>query len=92
VDDDGPGVANEERERLFDRFVRLSGPPPDVRGAGLGLTISRSIVRLHGGRIFAEASRDLAGLAIIVEIPTLAKRPKTTVPSSMPERAMPATA
>ena len=33
VDDDGPGVAQEERERMFDRFVRLSGPPSDARSA-----------------------------------------------------------
>ena len=91
VDDDGPGVAQEERERMFDRFVRLSGPPSDARGAGLGLTISRSIVRLHGGRIFAEASQELAGLSMIVELPALSKAVKAAASSSLTKRAIPAT-
>jgi two-component system heavy metal sensor histidine kinase CusS len=76
VEDDGPGVSAEERERMFDRFVRLGDPAPDVRGAGLGLTISRSIVRLHGGRVWAEPARRLRGLAIIVELPCI-DRPQT---------------
>jgi len=69
VDDDGPGASPEERERMFDRFVRLAQPSPTVRGSGLGLTISRSIVRLHGGRIWAESSKSLNGLSIVVELP-----------------------
>ena len=56
VEDDGPGVREEERERMFDRFVRLGESSPNIRGSGLGLTISRSIVRLHGGRIWAESA------------------------------------
>lgn len=68
VEDDGPGVAAAERDRMFERFVRLTGSDAP-RGAGLGLAISRSIVRLHGGRIWAEPARRLAGLAIIVELP-----------------------
>lgn len=68
VEDDGPGVAAAERDRMFERFVRLTKSDAP-RGAGLGLAISRSIVRLHGGRIWAEPARRLAGLAIIVELP-----------------------
>ncbi len=68
VEDDGPGVATAERERMFERFVRLAGSDAP-RGAGLGLAISRSIVRLHGGRIWAEPARRLRGLAIIFEVP-----------------------
>jgi signal transduction histidine kinase len=69
VEDDGPGVSEEERQRMFDRFVRLGDSAPNTRGSGLGLTISRSIVRLHGGRIWAEPARRLHGLAIIIELP-----------------------
>ena len=68
VEDDGPGVSASERDRMFERFVRLAGADA-VRGAGLGLTISRSIVRLHGGRIWAEPARCLTGLAVVIELP-----------------------
>jgi two-component system OmpR family sensor kinase len=57
VDDDGPGVDPAERERVFDRFHRSEGAR-DRRsgGSGLGLAIARSIVELHGGRIWIEDS------------------------------------
>ena len=74
VEDDGPGVCADERERMFDRFVSLGAPAPDARGSGLGLTIARSIVRLHGGRIWAEPARRLHGLAISVELPCVDRR------------------
>ena len=77
VDDDGPGACAEDRERMFDRFVRLEQASPAERGSGLGLTISRSIVRLHGGRIWAEPSKSLKGLSIIVELPRLAASGKS---------------
>jgi signal transduction histidine kinase len=47
VDDDGPGIPEEERSRLFDRFHRASDQPG---GAGLGLAIADSVVRSTGGR------------------------------------------
>ncbi len=50
VEDGGPGVADAERERIFDRFVRLS-PERSGPGAGLGLPISRAIARAHGGEL-----------------------------------------
>lgn len=79
VDDDGPGASAEERERMFDRFVRLGDNAKNVRGSGLGLTISRSIVRLHGGHIWAEPSRSLCGLSIVVELPRATKSRSSAV-------------
>jgi signal transduction histidine kinase len=48
VDDSGPGVPPAERERVFDRFARLTGSRR-VGGHGLGLAIARGVARLHGG-------------------------------------------
>lgn len=54
VSDEGPGVAIEQRERIFDKFHR--GSRKGSHGFGLGLAISREIVEAHGGRIFVESS------------------------------------
>ncbi|ARF58483.1 sensor histidine kinase [Streptomyces gilvosporeus] len=52
VADDGPGVPSAERERIFERFVRLDDARSrDDGGAGLGLAIARDVVRRHGGDI-----------------------------------------
>ena len=50
VADRGPGIAPAERERVFERFVRLR-PASDVPGTGLGLSIARSLVEMNGGRL-----------------------------------------
>ena len=69
VDDDGPGIPPRERESVFDRFHR-SEPGRDRAsgGSGLGLGISRSIVELHGGRIWVEGS-PLGGARVRFELP-----------------------
>jgi sigma-B regulation protein RsbU (phosphoserine phosphatase) len=54
VTDDGPGIAPEDHERIFERFYRVSGS--GSMGSGLGLAIARGIVELHGGRIWVESS------------------------------------
>ena len=52
VDDDGPGVAPADRERVFDRWLRLDdGRARDDGGAGLGLAIARAVARSHGGDV-----------------------------------------
>lgn len=52
VSDRGPGVEPESRERIFDRFVRGPGADTDgTPGSGLGLSIARAVVELHGGTI-----------------------------------------
>jgi signal transduction histidine kinase len=53
VADQGPGIADESLERIFDKFVRGRGD--SVSGTGLGLYISRQIINAHDGRIWAES-------------------------------------
>ena len=69
VDDQGPGVAAEYREKIFERFFRLAPANDAQDGSGLGLTICRTIISLHGGRIWAEASPDSSGLSVVFAMP-----------------------
>lgn len=69
VDDSGPGVPDELRERLFERFYRVEGSRSrQGGGAGLGLALCRSIVDAHQGTIVAEPS-PLGGLRIAITLP-----------------------
>ncbi|MGD9406200.1 MAG: ATP-binding protein, partial [Anaerolineae bacterium] len=69
VADDGPGIAEEDVSRIFDRFWR--GPQPRAQGSGLGLTIARELVRAHGGRIWVE-SEPGQGSTFFFTLPRLA--------------------
>ena len=51
VSDDGPGVAREHRDRIFDRFVKLDPGRATDGGAGLGLSIARWVAEAHGGTL-----------------------------------------
>jgi signal transduction histidine kinase len=69
VGDDGPGIPESERRRVFDRFVRLDSDRARSRGGtGLGLSIVADIVAAHGGTV-AVAGRDGGGTQVIVTLP-----------------------
>ncbi len=51
VDDDGPGVAESERERIFEPFYRSPGARETGEGFGLGLSLVRQIAKRHGGQV-----------------------------------------
>jgi signal transduction histidine kinase len=69
VDDDGPGIAADDRERVFERWVRLDpGRSSSDGGSGLGLAIARSIARAHHGDVTLETS-PLGGLRAVIRIP-----------------------
>jgi signal transduction histidine kinase len=67
VEDRGPGVAEIDRARIFERFERASFAT-DGTGMGLGLAVSREIIRAHGGRIWIE-NREGPGARFVVEVP-----------------------
>jgi signal transduction histidine kinase len=54
VIDSGIGIAPEDRERIFEKFVRVAGP--EVSGTGLGLAITRELARLHGGSLTVDST------------------------------------
>jgi two-component system osmolarity sensor histidine kinase EnvZ len=57
VDDDGPGIAPADRDRVFRAFVRLDASRnPSTGGVGLGLTIARDVARGHGGDVGLETA------------------------------------
>ncbi|MGH8991622.1 MAG: sensor histidine kinase [Acidimicrobiia bacterium] len=71
VDDDGPGVPEAERTRIFERFVRLDDARSrDTGGAGLGLAIVAEVVAAHAGTVTAAGS-PLGGARFEVEVPVL---------------------
>src|SRR5690606_36533706 len=73
VTDDGPGIPEADRERVFNRFTRLdSARSRDDGGAGLGLAIVRETVRAHDGDVVLEDAAP--GLRAVVRLPLGAPR------------------
>lgn len=69
VRDTGVGIASRDHELIFTRFYRTDNPLKEqAGGTGLGLTITKSLVELHGGRIWFE-SEEGKGTTFIVELP-----------------------
>jgi signal transduction histidine kinase len=67
IEDDGPGIAQQQREELFTRGKRLdtTGKP----GTGLGLAIVRDVAEIYGGSVSLDESEDLGGLLVILSLP-----------------------
>jgi two-component system OmpR family sensor kinase len=69
VEDDGPGIDPDQRERVFDRFHRTDAARDRASGGtGLGLAIVRAIAEAHGGRVTAAASPE-GGACVTLELP-----------------------
>ena len=64
VEDSGPGIPPEERERVFDRFYRVAGS--EAAGSGLGLAIIKAIAERHGATLALGESERLGGLSATV--------------------------
>ena len=71
VEDDGAGIAPADRERVFDRFVRLDDSRQRASGgAGIGLSLVKAIVDRHSGTVEIGESAALGGAAVVVELPS----------------------
>lgn len=66
VEDDGMGIPEADRVRIFDRGVRLDSGKP---GTGLGLAIVRDVAEIYGGSVALEESEDLGGLLVRLRLP-----------------------
>ncbi len=66
VEDDGVGLLDDERERIFERFYRGADARASSRGSGLGLTIARRLIEQAGGSLLAE--RAASGSRFVVEL------------------------
>jgi signal transduction histidine kinase len=66
IEDDGIGLSEEDRDKLFNRGVRLDSSKP---GTGLGLAIVRDVAEIYGGTIALEESDDMGGLLARLRLP-----------------------
>ncbi|GGG15590.1 two-component sensor histidine kinase [Rhodococcoides trifolii] len=69
VRDNGLGIAPEDRERVFDRMVRLDNARSSSDGSGLGLAIARTLVRQHGGEIVCVGNEPDVGSSFEITLP-----------------------
>jgi two-component system phosphate regulon sensor histidine kinase PhoR len=87
VRDHGPGIDEDDRERIFDRFVRgKNATGTQVRGSGIGLALVKHIAESHGGRVYVTTPEGEHGCAFVLEIPALfaEKAPRPIEPAAEP--------
>jgi signal transduction histidine kinase len=85
VDDTGPGIPDDKLEEVFEPFVRLeTSRNTTTGGAGLGLTLARSIAREHGGDVVLENRRG-GGLRASLRLP---REPARAKEAALPEPAV----
>jgi signal transduction histidine kinase len=76
ISDRGPGIAADDRDRVFEPFYRGRGDRSRA-GTGLGLAIARAVVMAHGGRIRIEDTPG-SGATVVIELPSGAEVPAET--------------
>lgn len=81
VADSGPGVSGELRARVFEPFFTTK---PEGLGTGLGLAVSRSIARDHGGDLLLEATSRHGGASFRLSLPISGQADADTVPAALP--------
>jgi two-component system sensor histidine kinase KdpD len=75
VVDQGPGIPQAQRERVFEPFYRAGTDRTGFRGSGLGLAIARGFIEANGGRIWAESLPE-QGTTFVVELPLPETQPE----------------
>jgi len=76
VRDTGPGIREEDRQKIFEEFQQSDSSPTKRKGGtGLGLAIAKRIVEMHGGRIWVESALG-RGSTFFFSVPVLAEREK----------------
>jgi signal transduction histidine kinase len=84
VSDRGPGIAEEDRVRVLDRFVRLENARSRP-GSGLGLSLAAAVARLHNGRLRIEDNEP--GLRVVISLPAAPSRPQLAAALPRPDKA-----
>ena len=72
VEDEGPGIPENRREQVFERFERLGIDGSTHPGAGLGLYVVRAIITAHSGSVHVEAGSNGRGARFVIELPAAA--------------------
>jgi signal transduction histidine kinase len=83
VEDEGPGVPEADRERIFERFARATdaaGRRGSGEGVGLGLALVKEHLNLHGGRVWVEDGGNGVGARFVFELPTVTPEPAEEEP------------
>lgn len=68
IEDNGIGIDEEMKEKLFDRYYRGTSTTADQTGTGLGLAISQQLIKMHGGQIMIESKKNV-GTKVILHFP-----------------------
>lgn len=89
VEDNGPGIPEDERERVFERFYRVLGS--GVSGSGLGLAIVREIAASHQADVILSSGQSGTGTSIVVKFPTASSSDPKHIPAAQTPLLPPAT-
>lgn len=80
VEDEGPGIPHDDRQRVWEPYVRLNRvAEASTGGSGIGLSVVRELVALHGGRTRAEGAPG-GGARLVIELPLTLQHEKPTTP------------
>jgi len=90
VRDTGSGIPADKLERIFEMFLQLDPSPERAQGGlGIGLTLVKRIVQMHGGAVEARSEGAGRGTEFLVRLPAMKEAPKGATPAQVEENAAP---